>query len=114
MLEQEGFTTSLVDIRGLHGLLHLKSGIAFLGENRLLLVESLIQHEVFRGFETLRVPDGEEYAANCVRINEHILVAAGYPETHAALVGLGYQVLPVEMSEFRKMDGGLSCLSLRF
>jgi len=56
----------------------------------------------------------EAYAANCVRINDAVLVAAGYPRMGASLAKLGCRTVSLDMSEFRKMDGGLSCLSLRF
>ncbi|MCI5808396.1 MAG: N(G),N(G)-dimethylarginine dimethylaminohydrolase, partial [Oscillospiraceae bacterium] len=38
----------------------------------------------------------------------------GYPQTQKAIESLGYEVLVVDTSEYRKIDGGLSCLSLRF
>ena len=60
------------------------------------------------------VDEEEQYAANCVRVNDYVLLAAGFPKMAAKLSALGYQALPLEMSEFQKMDGGLSCLSLRF
>jgi dimethylargininase len=60
------------------------------------------------------VPPGESYAANCVRVNETVLIAAGFPVTCALLGELGYPLAPLDVSEFRKMDGGLSCLSLRW
>jgi dimethylargininase len=60
------------------------------------------------------VPAGEEYAANCVRVNDAVLIAQGCPATAALLGGLGYEVVALEMSEYRKMDGGLSCLSVRW
>jgi len=56
----------------------------------------------------------EQYAANCVRVNDHILVAAGYPLFEKCLRELGIKTIALEMTEFQKMDGGLSCLSLRF
>jgi dimethylargininase len=56
----------------------------------------------------------ESYAANCVRVNEHVLVAAGFPRLAAELRAYGFKPLVLDMSEFQKMDGGLSCLSLRF
>ncbi|MHB8478263.1 MAG: hypothetical protein ACYDBZ_18495 [Steroidobacteraceae bacterium] len=59
-------------------------------------------------------PPAEAYAANCVRVNDAVLVAAGYPLVSGALERSGHRVIPLEVSEFRKMDGGLSCLSLRF
>jgi len=60
------------------------------------------------------VEAAEAYAANCLRVNDRLLVAAGHPRLWARLRETGYDVLPLEMSEFQKMDGGLSCLSLRF
>lgn len=108
------YTSSFVDIRGVKGILHLKSGLAHLGENRLVVIEELSNLADWGAYSLVRVPAGEEYAANCVRVNEHLLVAAGYPEIEKTLRVLGYQTMTLEMTEFQKMDGGLSCLSLRF
>jgi dimethylargininase len=114
ILAQYDYTTCFVDVREIPGLLHLKSGVAYLGHNRLVVIESLAAQKEFACYELLIVPRGEEYASNCVRINERVLVAAGYPRFREQLQQLGYQTLSLEMSEFQKMDGGLSCLSLRF
>lgn len=113
-LEGLGLESRIVDIRGTVGLLHLKSGVADLGEGRLAVVEALAGRPELSGFGEVRVPHGEEYAANCLRINEFFLVAAGFPDFSATLRDIGRTVIELEMSEFRKMDGGLSCLSLRF
>ncbi|MBN2548526.1 MAG: hypothetical protein JXB15_05195 [Anaerolineales bacterium] len=113
VLSDYGYTHDFVDIRGLAGLLHLKSGIAYLGENRLMLVDALIDHPAFQGYEVIRVDPQENYAANCVRVNDHVLIASAYPHLSARLEQLGYRLIELDMSEFRKMDGGLSCLSLR-
>ena len=109
-----GFTSSFVDIRGVQNILHLKSGLAYLGDNRLALIDALADHKEFRGYDHVRVTAGEEYAANCVRVNDRVLVAAGYPSFAGTLRELGYKPIALEMTEFQKMDGGLSCLSLRF
>jgi dimethylargininase len=109
-----GYTSSFVDIRGVEGILHLKSGIAFLGADRLVVIPTLAARDEFRGFDLVRVNAGDEYAANCIRVNDHVLIATGYPAFEARLRELGYQTIALEMSEFQKMDGGLSCLSLRF
>jgi dimethylargininase len=114
LLATFGYTASLVDIRGLKSILHLKSGLAYLGDQRLVVIEPLARHQAFLGYELVRVNASEEYAANCVRINDRVLVAAGYPEFESTLQTLGYLTIALEMSEFQKMDGGLSCLSLRF
>ena len=113
-LEKEGYTSSFVDIRNTGGILHLKSGIAHLGDRCLVLIDALAGREEFRGYDSVRVEASEEYAANCVRVNDRVLIAAGVPVLEKLLVRLGIGVVPLEMSEFRKMDGGLSCLSLRF
>jgi len=107
-------TAIFVDVRGVKRILHLKSGLSFLGNERLAVIEALADRAEFQGHEVMRVPAGEEYAANCVLINDHVLVPAGYPTFAGKLKELGYQTIALDMSEFRKMDGGLSCLSLRF
>jgi dimethylargininase len=144
-----GYSSSLVDIREIDGPLHLKSGLAYLGDNRLVVTEALeralpdrwagapesqtnslryafpdrptpagLPGRGTRGrataCELIRVNSNEEYAANCIRVNDHVLLAAGYESLAETLKGLGYQTIALEMSEFQKMDGGLSCLSLRF
>lgn len=114
LLTTNSYTSSFVDIRGIKDILHLKSGLAYLGDNRLVVIEALAKREQFRGYDLVRVNADEGYAANCVRVNDYVLVAAGYPMFEQSLRGLGYKTIPLEMTEFQKMDGGLSCLSLRF
>jgi dimethylargininase len=114
ILVRDGYSSSFINLRGFDGLLHLKSGIAHLGDRRLVLVRGMDQLAKFDDFEIINVDQEESYAANCVRVNEYVLVADGFPKFAATLTGLGYRVLSLKVSEFQKMDGGLSCLSLRF
>ena len=114
ILARHGYTSSLVDIRGHRTLLHLKSGIAYLGEHRFTVSADALGLEALPGYERIVADEAEAYAANCVRVNDVVLLAAGYPRLAARLGELGYTVLTLEVSEFQKMDGGLSCLSLRF
>ncbi len=113
-LAQFGYTASTVDIRGIDSILHLKSGIAAIDPRRLVLINDLADHPAFAGFDIVHVPGGEEYGANCVRVNDVVFTSAGQPGLDARLRGLGYVLEVLDMSEYRKMDGGLSCLSLRF
>jgi dimethylargininase len=113
-LTTHGYTASCIDIRGIPNLLHLKSGLTYLGDQRLVVIDSLANQADFSGYKLVRVSAREEYAANCVRVNDRVLVAAGYPVFSQTLRDLGYETLALEMTEFAKMDGGLSCLSLRF
>jgi dimethylargininase len=117
-LARLGYSSSTLDIRSIPTLLHLKSGIAYLGDG-LWVVDRAIE-EALRSQDGIEVRDlivvaaPEAYAANCIRVNDAVLAAAGYPQLRAALEQRRLRVLPLDMSEFRKMDGGLSCLSLRF
>ena len=113
-LARHHLTASVIDIRAMPGLLHLKTGLSWLGERRLLAIGEIAGHEALNGWEIVRVPEGEDYAANCVRVNDGLLVAEGFPATSALLGELGYDLVLLDMSEYRKMDGGLSCLSLRW
>jgi dimethylargininase len=109
-LDRWGYSSNIVDIRSNPALLHLKSGVAYLGDGLWVTGGGV----AVEAREPILVPVSEAYAANCVRVNDAILVAAGYPRISAALGSRGCRVVHLEMSEFRKMDGGLSCLSLRF
>jgi len=113
-LAAEGYTTSAVNIRNMTSILHLKSGIAYLDNNNLVVMEDLADRKEFAGYNLVRVPAEESYACNCVLVNDRVLLPSGFPRLEATVTGLGYKPLLLDMSEFRKMDGGLSCLSLRF
>jgi dimethylargininase len=109
-----GYTSSLIDVRQISGILHLKSGVSFVGDNTLVLIEEFTAHAAFREYRRIAVVAEESYAANCVRVNDRILIAQGHPRLEQDLERNAFQPLPLSMSEFQKMDGGLSCLSLRF
>ncbi len=112
-LNGHGYTAATVDLRHDPLLLHLKSGIAWLGGNQLIAVRSLATLPQLAGYDVTVVPDEERYAANCVRVNDVVLLPSGYPEITATVSAMGLRVVTLDMSEFRKMDGGLSCLSIR-
>ncbi|HEY0723905.1 MAG TPA: hypothetical protein VGD41_07995, partial [Pyrinomonadaceae bacterium] len=103
-----------IDLRGVSNILHLKSGLAYLGGKQLVLIEALRGFEEFSGYDAVCLDSTENYAANCLEINGKVLIADGFPATRSKLEHMGYQTIALDMSEFQKMDGGLSCLSLRF
>lgn len=110
-LRKYGYTGREVELKD---MLHLKTGLAYL-ENRILLTAGeFIGHPDFRDYKTIEVDPREGYSANCIWVNGTVLVPAGYPITRAKIEAAGLPVLEVDTSEFRKLDGGLSCLSLRF
>jgi dimethylargininase len=114
ILARHQYTSSTLDIRQHPSLLHLKSGIAYLGERRFLMVPGFPPTEGLAHCDLIEVAAGETYAANAVRVNDEILIASGFPALAGTLEKLRYRVRSLDMSEFAKMDGGLSCLSLRF
>jgi dimethylargininase len=111
ILESFGYRGFKVPLRQ---LLHLKTGVSYLGEDTILIGKELIQEKRFNPYKKIRVEGSESYAANCIRVNDYILVPKGYPNTFQTLTEAGFNLKEVDMSEFRKLDGGLSCLSLRF
>ncbi len=113
-LAADGFTSSIIDIRASTTVLHLKTGMSYLGERRVIVMEELAGHPAFADYEVIAVSPEESYAANFLRINDHVILADGFPKIAEVVRGFGHSVIPLNMSEFRKMDGSLSCLSLRF
>lgn len=111
ILNKYGYTVSNVK---LEKFLHLKTGLAYLENNNLLTAGEFINRQGFETFNRIVIDDSENYAANCIWVNNVVLVPMGFPGTKAAIETLGYRTLEVDVSEFRKLDGGLSCLSLRF
>jgi dimethylargininase len=114
LLARQGYTCACIDIRHTPGILHLKSGISYLGDNRIVVIDALADHPALAGYEPVCVDAEEAYAANCVRVNDRLLFPAGFPRLAERLRRLGYPLTELDMSQFQKMDGGLSCLSLRF
>ena len=113
-LSADGFTCSTVEIRGMRSILHLKSGIAYLGDNILVVTEELAGREEFASYDCVVVSRAETYGCNCVQVNDYVLMAAGFDRLRSELERRKFRLIALEMSEFRTMDGGLSCLSLRF
>lgn len=110
-LSKYGMTCEAVEMKE---MLHLKTGLAYLENNNLIVGGEFISSPVFEKFNRLEVSEDEAYSCNCIWINDNVIVPAGYPKTQAKVEAMGYKVIVVDTSEFRKLDGGLSCLSLRF
>ncbi|WP_019528331.1 dimethylarginine dimethylaminohydrolase family protein [Dasania marina] len=110
-LVKHGHSGSVVT---LSEVLHLKTGLGYLENNNLLACGEFLTKPEFQQYTLLEVDPSESYAANSVWVNDTVLVPAGYPKTQQLIEDQGYKTLAVDVSEFRKVDGGLSCLSLRF
>lgn len=111
ILERYGLRGSVVKLTE---VLHLKTGLGYLENNNLLACGEFLSKPEFQKFHLLEVDPTEAYAANSVWINGTVLTPGGFPKTRSLIESAGYKTREVDVSEFEKLDGGLSCLSLRF
>lgn len=95
-------------------VLHFKSDCSLLDEKTVLSTSRLADSGVFENFDLVLTPDGEEGAANALRVNKKVFVGRAFPKTIALLTSRGYDVVPLATSEIAKVDAGLSCMSLRW
>jgi dimethylargininase len=95
-------------------LLHLKTGCSLVDEGTVFAVPGLADADLFGGLEVLVTPEGEEGAANLLRINHILLMSAGYPRTAELLNRYVPETVALDTSEIAKLDAGLSCMSLRW
>jgi dimethylargininase len=111
ILEKYGLSGSEVP---LEFVLHLKTGVNYLEDGNMLVSGEFIDKPDFAAYNKIVIPEEEAYAANCIWMNGTVIVPAGYPTVLARVQEAGYKTIAVDTSEYRKLDGGLSCLSLRF
>lgn len=95
-------------------VLHFKTDCSLLDTNTILSTKRLADTGCFDGYEVLLTADGEEACANSIRYNQFIVMPAGFPTTAKLLRDAGYDLREIGNSECAKLDGGMSCLSLRF
>lgn len=96
------------------GALHFKTASFLLDEHTILCTAAMAQSGVFEGFHLIVTPQGEEAAANALRINDTVLAGDRFPRTTALIRGLGLSVKTLTVTEIAKLDAGLSCMSLRW
>ena len=96
------------------GRLHLKSGITAIAPGRFLGDPGLRLAGPWRGGTVDWLPESEGAAADVVVANGAILVDASSPSARRLAETTGRRVIALDISEFHKMDGGLTCLSLLY
>jgi dimethylargininase len=95
-------------------VLHFKTDCSLLDEETILSTKRLAASGCFEGYKVIHTADSEEACANAIRFNELIIMPSGFPNTSETLRNAGYNVREVGNSEAAKLDGSMSCLSLRF
>ncbi|MCH7548815.1 MAG: hypothetical protein IH969_04640 [Candidatus Krumholzibacteriota bacterium] len=98
----------------MNGVLHLKSACTYAGNDTVVISPEHVDKETFAGCRRIEVPLRESYAANCLAVNGMVVVSVGYPRTRDLLDKSGFKTMELEMSEFRKGWGSLTCLSVLF
>lgn len=111
IIEKRGFSWSTVPVAA---ALHLKSGVNHVGDETLLVLAAYARVPAFADYSKILVSPQEAPAANTVAVNGTLLVPMGFPRTRKALEALGRPIIELDISEVIRMDGGLSCMSLRF
>ena len=101
----------MVSVRVIKGL-HLKSAVSYLGKNTLLINPERVDTGSFKNFKWIEVEEKDSYAANCLAINNQVLMPKGYQKVKKKIIQQGFETIELEMSEFEKADGGITCLNL--
>ncbi len=96
------------------GVLHFKTDCSLLDAETILSTARLDASGCFKGYRVIHTAEGEEACANSIRFNDLVIMPEGFPRTRDALVNAGFTVREIGNSECAKLDGGMSCLSLRF
>lgn len=96
------------------GVLHLKTACSLVDDVTLLATRQIVEARLFHGLDVIEVPAGEEPVANALRVNDTVMIAAGFPRTAEMLAARGYKVATVKLDEVMKLDAGLSCMTLRW
>ena len=92
--------------------LHLKSAVSYLGNNVLLIDPERVENTAYKSFQWIEVEEKDSYAANCLALGNRIIMPAGFPTIREKILQHGFETKEVEMSEFEKADGGVTCLSI--
>jgi dimethylargininase len=111
LVAPHGYDVVTVETRG---CLHLKSGCSALDDETVLVNPEWVDASVFRGHEVLAVDAAEPWAANVLSVAGSVCVSAAFPRTAEMLAARGRDLRAVEVSEFAKAEGSLTCLSLLF
>lgn len=95
-------------------VLHLKTACSLIDEETVLATADLAASGLFAGYRVLRVPPGEHAGANVLRVNDRLIVGAGFPRLIELLGGTGARLLPLQNSAIAMIDAGFTCMSLRW
>jgi len=112
IVSELGFTARKINTPP--NILHFKTDCGLLDSNTIFSTQALSCTGCFSDYDVIVAPDDESAAANLIRFNDTVMISDGYPKTKQVLEQAGYKIICLPNSEAAKVDGGLSCMSLRF
>ena len=112
LVEAQGYTLEVLQTPP--EILHFKTDSSLLDHETVLATPALAASGAFKGLKVIETPAGEEAAANAIRVNDQVFLSAGYPKTAERLAKAGYTITILNTSQAALVDGGLSCMSLRY
>lgn len=107
-----GLETRIVDTPA--DILHFKTECGLLDDHTIFATERLARSDCFNGYDVIVAPADETAAANLIRVNDRVFVSDGYPKTATLLRECGFDVVRLATTQAARVDGGLSCMSLRY
>ena len=95
-------------------ILHFKTESSLLDAETILATPKLSTSGCFDQYRVIHTAKGEEAAANAIRFNDTVFLSSGHPRTAETLDKAGYKIVELDTTQAALVDGGLSCMSLRF
>lgn len=95
-------------------IVHLKSYMKYLGKNTMIINEEFVNHPILQRLKLLIIPKKESYSVNCLSINNTVIMSNKFSYAQNVVTEAGFEVISLEMSEFEKCQGALTCLSILF
>ena len=93
-------------------MMHLKSYVTYLGNDTAIATKRFAGHQALKGLSIIVVPDAEAYAADTLTVNGTVILPYGNPKTERLLRDAGFDTVAIDMSEFEKCGGAITCLSI--
>jgi dimethylargininase len=106
---RHGYSVNSVRVRN---CLHLKTACTALPDGRLLVNPAWLDMPALQSFETVSVPAEEPWGANVLLLSSIVVLPAAHCRTAELVQQLGFETRSIDISEFAKAEGGVTCLSL--
>lgn len=95
-------------------IMHIKSHVTYIDENLVVCNPKYQNHPVLEPFTKILLPPEESHSANTLTIEGVVILSSRHNRTAQLVREAGHDVIQLEMSEFEKCDGALTCLSIMF